>query len=220
MIPENPLKKLIELKRRYFRRNAPYCVYGRRLWDETTILLTLLFITVLISSGLFFIAKLLWYAYALTPVGKEYISIFTENSQAIFAIFSRGCIKFSIELTLHTFSVCLIICTLCQLLSISRFFYIPREFFGKLCFWGLSMAAAGAVYLRPIYNFAEWEMALFLSVVPTLVMFNGCFRFTGLLLPELYDIIVYLIKKGGVIKKYIPGLRQKAQDIIDRINAS
>ena len=82
------------------------------------------------------------------------------------------------------------------------------------------MAAAGAAYLRPIYNFAEWEMALFLSVVPTLVMFSGCFRFTGLLLPELYDIIVYLIKKGGVIKKHLPGLRQKAQAIIDRINAS
>ena len=225
MIQKNWFKKLKEFRRRYFKRNNPCVNYGRRAWNEVTIILTLLLTTALITSGFFYIFKLLWHAYVLTPVGKEYISIFTENSQAIFEILSRGCISFSMDLTLQTFYVCLATSSVCRLLYIARFFYDPREFFGRLCFWGLPMAVMVAIYLRPIYKFTEWEMALFLSVVPTLVMFTGCFRFTNLLLPEIGDIITYFIKKGGAIKEClvrqaIPRLKQRAQHIIDRINAS
>ncbi|MBL0701238.1 MAG: hypothetical protein JJV92_10205 [Desulfosarcina sp.] len=229
MIPKNSFKKLKEFQGNYFKRNNLYVNYGRKTCREVEIILILLLTTALITSGFFYIFKLLWHAYVSTPVGKEYISIFTENSQAIFAILSGNCIGFSISLTLRAFYVCLAICTACRLFYIARFFYDPREFLGRLCFWGLPMAVMVAIYLRPIYKFTEWEMALFLSVVPTLVMFTGCFRATSLLLPEVGDIIAYLItyliKKGGVIKEclirqILPRLKQKAQHIIDRINAS
>ena len=225
MIQQKLFNKLKEFRRHYFKRKNPHVNYGRRTWNEITIILTLLLTTALINSGLFYICKLLWHAYVLPPVGKEYISIFTENSQAIFEILSRNCISFSMDLTLQTFYVCLAIASICRLLYIARLFYDPREFLGRLCFWGLPMAVMVAIYLQPIYNFTEWEMALFLSVAPTLTMFTGCFRFTNLLLPEIGDIITYLIKKGGAIKEClvrqaIPRLKQRAQHIIDRINAS
>ena len=79
------------------------------------------------------------------------------------------------------------------------------------------MAVVVAIYLQQIYGFAEWKMALFLSVVPTLIMFTGCFRFTGLVFPELSDSISYSIKKGRVIKYFI---QERVQQAIDRINAS
>ena len=219
------LKKINELWDCYSKQKNIYANYSRKLWNETVIILLLLLTTALITAGFFYICKLFWNAYILTPVGKQYSAVFTENSQVIFEILSRNSISFSIELTLQTFYVCFTICTACQFFSLARFFYLPREFFGRLCFWGLPMAVVVAIYLRPIYGFAEWEMALFLSVVPTLIMFTGCFRFTGLLFPELFDIISYFIKKSRLIKKYFnrelfPALQKRARHIINKINAS
>ncbi len=223
-MPRNPFKKLKEFRSNYFKQNNLYVNYGRRTWNEVAIILILLLTTALINSVFFYICKLIWHAYVLTPAGKEYISIFTENSQAIFAILSGNCIDFSISLTLQAFYVCLAICITCRLFYITRFFYDPREFLGRLCFWGFPMAVMVAIYLQPIYKFTEWEMALFLSGIPTLIMFTGCFRFTSSLLPEVGDIIAYPVKKGGVIKEclvrqILPRLKQKARHIIDRINA-
>jgi len=219
------IKKFNKLWDCFSNQKNIYVNYRRKVWNETVIILLLLLTTVFITAGFFYICKLLWSAYILTPVGKQYSAVFTENSQVIFKILSSNCISFSIELTLQTFYVCFAICAACQFFSLARFFYLPREFFGRLCFWGFPMAVVVAIYLRPIYEFADWEMALFLSVVPTLIIFSGCFRFTGLLLPELYEIILYSIKKCEVIKKYflkglLPRLQERAQDIINRINAS
>ena len=215
------IKKFNNLLGCFSNQKNIYVNYGHKVWNETVIILLLLLTTAIITAGFFYICKLLWHAYVLTPVGKQYAAVFTENSQVIFKILSSNCISFSIELTLQTFYICFTICAVCQFFSLARLFYLPREFFGRLFFWGFPMAVVVALYLHQIYEFAEWKMALFLSVIPTLIMFTGCFRFTGLLVPELSNII----KKGSVIKKYFitelfPLLQERVQHIIDRINAS
>ena len=122
------LKKINELWDCYSKQKNIYANYSRKLWNETVIILLLLLTTALITAGFFYICKLFWNAYILTPVGKQYSAVFTENSQVIFEILSRNSISFSIELTLQTFYVCFTICTACQFFFLPDFFIFQENF--------------------------------------------------------------------------------------------
>lgn len=206
---------------RCFNRKNFFYNYARRVWDIIGQALLLLIATVSLSIVLLYLCKILWRIYIITPVGTTYVAAFTEKAETISHILNKNFISFSIEVTFFAFGVCMIISGLCRLFYIARYLYLPRGFFGKIGFWGLTLTAAVAEYIQPVYDIQEWKTAYIIAFVPTLCLFTSCFRFTNIMLPEIGDIIKTGIKvKNNFIRLRLPEIKKRLKQIIDRINKS
>jgi hypothetical protein len=144
-----------------------------------------------------------WHLYIYTQVGKRFIELNWVRAQNIVALLDREMISFSIQLTLEAFTVCLTISAVCQVLHITRYFYLPRGLLGKISLWGLPLTAIVAVYIQPALGLQQLGLTYAVALVPTLCVFSGCFKFTYELLPEIGDLMemaLQLITKSGQTK--------------------
>ncbi len=177
----------------------PYFRYGLKIWDIMIRAILLLFITAAVNIVLLYFLKIFWYTYILTPVGQRFVTTSTGASQVVLDILRIDSVSLSIKVTIAAFTSCMLISAICQVLYIARYFYLSRNFFGKIAIWGLPLAAAVATRIQHIYGFEDWSTAYAVAFVPTLCVFGGCFKFTRELLPEIGD----LIRKVSLISNQI-----------------
>ena len=162
---------------------------------------------------LLYLSKMIWNLYLSTPMGKQFFFSFEERAQIITDIIDKDAVYFSIELTITAFIICLLISVISQILYIARYLYHSRGLFGKIILWALPMTAVVAIYIQSVYEFGNWITAYAASLVPTLCLFSGCFKFSSELLPEIGSL-------GSLIKKKLPNLTTKIKIICEKINES
>lgn len=189
-----PIKKFLSKIREYvysyflIQKNT-YSIYRRKVGEVLIQAILLLFTTTAVNIGLLYFFKLLWYTYISTPVGQRFITMPTRTLHVISDILRIDSVSLSIKVTIAAFTICLQISSVCQVLCISRYLYLPRSFFGKIVIWGLPLAAVVAMRIQHIYVFENWSTAYAVTFVPTLCVFGACFKFTHELLPEIDDFI-------------------------------
>ncbi len=174
--------------------NTAVKLYIRRLIDAIFTTIVLLILAVIVFFVIMNGCKMLWEVYQLTSVGKHYTRINPETASFIKGIVYGDLLHLSIYYVLVTFFVCLVICTVLQVLSISRFFYEPMGMFRKTLFFGLPLAYLIGFLNSPSYDLTSINQSFIIAIFPTLMLFHHCFKNTTLFIPELKDAFK-LIKK-------------------------
>jgi hypothetical protein len=126
----------------------------------------------------------------MTYSGKKFIILHPEATSVISNILNNDIIEHSIHSTFSAFTICLIICAICQVTYIARYLYNPQSILVKLWFWGMPLTAVVSIYINAQIQLAHWSYTMPLTIVPTLCVFTYCFKFTDTLLPEFGDIIM------------------------------
>jgi len=142
-----------------------------------------------LSLVAFYFYSLLWHILSMTYSGKKFILLHPQANNVISNILNNDLIEMSIHSTFSAFTICIIICAICQLAYITRYLYYPVNIISKLLFWGIPLSIVVSMYINDQFKFEHWSYALPVAVVPTLCVFTYCFKFTESLLPELGDVM-------------------------------
>ena len=151
--------------------------------------------TVILYAGLLYLANFLWILYIETPVGQKFLEY--HNIEVIEDLQQQNFLVLILRITFFAISGCLTLGAVSQILLIKRYFYDPQGFFGRLIYWGIPCTALTSFAIHRILKL-EWAASFSLALVPSLVLFNYCFRFTELV-PEisaLFKSIVSLTKEA------------------------
>jgi len=173
------MARLKKLCRNYFREAMEISIRSVLLLISTAVL----------SLIVLYFYGILWHIYGLTHSGKKFIMLQPEAANRISNIVNNDLIEISIHTTFSAFTICLIICAICRVTYIKRFFYYPRNTIGKLLFWGLPLTAIVSMYVNDQIQWAHWSYTVPITIVPTLCVFTYCFQFSEALLPEIGDIV-------------------------------
>jgi len=139
--------------------------------------------------------KALWTLYTSTPVGMRYVKSFSQSAGNISAMFKRDPLLLSIRLTGLSFFVCFSIAAVCRFLHINRLIYVSRGFLWKGVFLGLPLTAVTAAAAQTALQIAPWKSAFSAAIVPTFLMFNGCFRYSQKTIPEIGSLYLKFRKQ-------------------------
>ena len=154
-----------------------------RTFLETIILLC---VASAVVTVVFVLCKIAWYAYIASPVGRYYTIYFPERAKLMEMVLGRDLLTFPLMLTVIGFSAAMIVSALCRIFCITRYLYMSRGMVGKTLGFALPTnllaAAAVRVLFPPIWH---WAVAYMAVLLPTLLVFSYCFRFTMRLLPEI-----------------------------------
>ena len=120
----------------------------------------------------------MWLFYSSTPVGKWFTTVFAGRTNTIVDTLDMISIRFSIEIIMVSFVICLIITAICQLFYITRFLYEPRGLVGRTVLWGLPLTAVVATIVYSIYG-GKWGIAYAIAFIPTMCIFSSCFELTS-----------------------------------------
>ena len=164
--------------------------YFRDVMEISIRAILLLISTTVLSLIVLYFYNILWHIFRLTYSGKKFIIIHPKATQTISNIMNNDLIEVSIHTTFSAFTICLIICAICQVSYITRYLYYPRNTITKLLFWGMPLAAVVSMYTNDHIQLAHWSYTMPLTIVPTLCVFTYCFKFTEELLPEFGDVIM------------------------------
>lgn len=175
----------------------PSLLYGLVLYVRN---ITRRFTKVTVSAVMFVLAaavittvalyafKMFWFVFADTGIGRRYVIYFPGKAAAIYEFLRIDLIFLAARLTAISFAVCLAISSFCQILHISRIFFLGRGLLFSIVFWGLPLTAATAFFFQPYYGLA-WNTAYLTALVPTLCLFLPCFSYSRELLPEIGEVI-------------------------------
>lgn len=180
--------------------------YLKTLQDVAQEALLLVIITFAITTVVFFLAKMMWQTYLLTYVGKQFASMNPEQVKTFSAMASLNTLEAAGMSTLVAFCTCFGISIVSQFLHIARRLYYSRGFFGKALLWGLPLSMVVAICMQAYFKTAQWQVSLFLSVLPTLCVFSYCFNFSQKLIPEfgtVLDTVFTVVKRG--LRKLLKG---------------
>jgi hypothetical protein len=177
-------------------------LYKKRLCDQLARLSLLILLTILINAALLYFYSSMWNLYQMTAVGRQYEGYFLEKARIISSLLADHPVYLSFDFTLATAAVCMGAAVFCQFLHLSRYLYYPRDFWGKLLWWGGGLTALVAGYLDSMYVFYDFSMACFFALVPTLCLFSGCFDCANDLVPEMGDVIRKMSsRRAGFLKR-------------------
>ncbi len=138
---------------------------------------------------LYYVMDLMWYLYVSTPMGEKFITLHPQRTATLYELSNLDLIYFCTELTLSAFALCFLIAAICQFTHISHYFYLSRGFFGKLICWGAPLTGAVAFYIQKTYGFSDWHVVAGIVMIPTLLMFMNCFKYSQKLIPEAGELI-------------------------------
>ncbi len=164
-------------------------LYLRKCQDICLEAALLVLITGILCVASFYVFDMMWHLYLETQMGQRFVVMFHEETKTVAALLSLDHLFFSCWLTLATFVICLSIAAISQFLHISRYLYCSQGICGKLLFWALPLSAAVAYFIKMQYRFENFEIIFFVTLLPTICLFTGTFRYTRELLPELGDVI-------------------------------
>lgn len=168
--------------------------YFRNVMEISIRSILLLIGTAVINLTVLYFYAIFWHLFRMTYIGKKFILLHPEAAGVISGIVNNDLIEISVHTTFSAFTICLIICAICQLSYIARFLYYPRNIIAKLLFWGIPLTIAVSMYINEQIQLAHWSYTLPATIVPTLCVFTYCFKFTEALLPEFGDIIVKIFQ--------------------------
>jgi len=170
----------------------------RLLWRKIVRLAFSSAIAVVLYTGLLYILNLFWMLYIETPVGKRFLALHVIDIKAIEDLRAGNFLMLSLEIILIVLMVCLVFGAVCQVFSLIRYFYEGRGLLYRLTVWGIPCVVLTAAAISRTFEIGP-VASLLLAVVPAMVLFQGCLRFTPGLLPEISTLIggiAALVQKG------------------------
>jgi len=171
-------------------RLKKFCrLYCREVWETSIRAILLLISTAVLSLVVLYFYSILWHIFRMTYSGVKFIELHPEADSVISNIVNNDLIEISIHTTFSAFTICIIICSICRLSYITRYFYYPFDIIAKLFFWGLPLSLVVSMYINDQFQFEHWLYTLPVTIVPTLCVFTYCFKFSEILLPEIGDVI-------------------------------
>ncbi len=177
----------------------------RLLWSKSVRLAFASGVTVILYTGLLYLVNLLWMLYIETPMGKRFLDLHIVDVRAIEDLQAENFLMLSLEVILTVLMVCLVFGAVSQVFLLIRYFHEGRRLFYRLIVWGIPCAALTAVAISGTYEIGP-VASLFLGVVPTMVLFQSCLRFTPGLLPEISTVVGGI---GAIVQK---GLQRERRD--------
>jgi hypothetical protein len=171
--------------------------YFREVLEISIRSVLLLISTAVLSLVVLYFYSILWHIFRFTYSGKKFIMLHPEATIVISNIVKIDIIEHSIHTTFSAFTICLIICAICQVTYITRYLYYSQNILVKLLFWGMPLTAVVSIYINAQIQLAHWSYTMPLTIIPTLCVFTYCFKFTETLLPEF----------GAMIMKIFQGLK-------------
>lgn len=136
-----------------------------------------------------------WYLYLQTPVGIKYTADPSRLSPHLLAqLFNQDLFIFSVEVASASLAACLAVSAAFQILALRRYFYVGRGLLNRIIIIMLFSTAAG-------FNLAhtgavDITVAIGVSIVPSLCLFQSCMNISARILPEITPwVIIKLIIK-------------------------
>jgi len=160
---------------------------------------------IFLYTGLLYFVDFLWMIYIETPVGQRFLTLNLVDISAIESLRGENFLALSLEVILIVILVCLVFGAVSQVFLLNRYFREGRGFFYRLIIWGIPCVALTSIAISRIYEMGSGASAL-LGLVPTVVLFNSCLRFTPGLLPEISSVI------GGIATLAQKGLEKDRRD--------
>lgn len=192
---------------------------GNKLLDQAVYTGINFIITVIVTITFLIICKAAWHLYISLPVGKRYITAFAVNSRTIDAVLNQDLISFAISLSVTALLICLIIGTISRVLHINRYLFYAMSLPVKILFWGGSLTALVAYRVQTVCEYEVYKIIFIFAAVPTLCIFNQCFKNVQALVPELGSLLnISIIKKARENGFYFYQIKTRLNNIIDRIN--
>jgi len=139
----------------------------------------------------------LWILYLETPVGQRFLADHIVYVGVIENLQRQNFLILTLRVALIVIAVCLVLGAAGRVLLVMRYIYDPQGFFGHLIFWGIPSAVLTSFAIHRTLKLG-WAVSFSLGLLPTLLLFNYCFRFTLGLVPEISTVfgsIVSLTKK-------------------------
>lgn len=159
----------------------------------------------------------MWLFYSSSPVGERFSKFFAARTSTIVDTLDMISIRFSIEIIMITFIICLGVTAICQLFYITRLLYEPRGLVGRTVLWGLPLTAVVATIVHSIYG-GEWGIAYAIVFIPTMCIFSPCFELTSrtlLVARNLFhkqgEEIVNLPEYQGPERRKFPRVRKELE---------
>ena len=146
-----------------------------------------------LTTVLFIIPKILWFSYLASPVGRLYPHYFPYRSQLISMVLGQDLVLFPLVLTVIAFGTGIVFSAICRFFHLTRYIFLPRGVLGRVVLLALPLNAATAAAVRIIFPHPHWGAAFVATLIPILLSFSYCFRFTNRFLPEL-GILFYGFK--------------------------
>ena len=174
----------------------------RLLWSKSIGLIFASGVTAILYTGLLYIVNLSWMLYIETPIGKQFLSLHIIDIETIDALREGNFLVLSLEIVIAVLVVCLIFGAVSQVFSLTRYFYEGRGLLYHLIAWGIPCVVFTTVAISRTYE-TGLITSFFLGVVPTMALFQGCLRFTHVLLPEISTAI------GGIAALVQKGLKKE-----------
>ena len=156
----------------------------------------LLCVVSVVVTMVFLLCKIAWYAYIASPIGRYYAVYFPERVKLMEMVLGRDLLIFPPILTIIGFSAAMIVSAWCRIFCITRYLYLSRGMAGKILGFALPtnlLAAAVVIIFFP--SIWHWPAAYMAVLLPTLLVFTYCFRFTMRLLPEIKVLFVLFTRR-------------------------
>ena len=104
-------------------------------------------------------------------------------------------------------------------MHINRYLFYAMSLPVKIIFWGGSLTALVAYKIQMTGEYEVYKIIFIFAAVPTLCIFNQCFKNVEALVPELGSLLnIPLIKKARENRFYFYQIKTWLNNIIDRIN--
>ena len=146
-------------------KNAAF-YWFRLLWSKTVGLAFVSSVTVILYAGLFYLVNLFWMLYIETPVGKRFVTLHIIDIGTIEDLRSGSFLMLSSEVILTVLLVCLVFGAVCQVLSLTRYFYEGRGFTYRVIVWGIPSVVLSAAAISRTFEIGLMGSFL-LAVVPS-----------------------------------------------------
>jgi uncharacterized membrane protein len=140
---------------------------------------------VVVTVLIYLWAKLAWYSYMNTPVGRLYPIYFPDRAVIMNAVLGQDLFVFPMVLTVFACTAGLFMGAVGRLFHITRYVYTPRGIMGRILVAALPLGAVTATLARAAFALPHWGAAFGAALLPALLVFPFCFKATDRLLPEI-----------------------------------
>ena len=143
----------------------------------------------LLCMGFLYFGKYSWWVYTQTPVGQQYLRLFGEKSTEISQFYSRDLLQLSFEINWLIIQLALLTAVACRILFLKSTFYDPKGNIEYLFFWSVPLALFAAWLLERALEL-DWDTCFIIVLIPTDMIFRGCMRLVGKILPDGILLVV------------------------------
>jgi len=150
----------------------------------------------MLSTGILYFGKYLWWIYIQTPVGHQYVSLFGERAIVVTALFSQDLLRIAFDINLIVLQTSLLVALLCHSLFIKTTFYDSQGITEHLVFWSMPVSFVAFLLLPETYGM-DLTVFILLWLIPSQLILTCCMRLVGDVLPDglLLNIVYNLLYK-------------------------